>query len=247
MAYEQMATLYDKFMKGAPYEDWVRFTKEMVKDRDIKQIIDLGCGTGEITLKLSQAGFQLCGVDYSEDMLSLALQKSLKLNLPIQWYCQDLRKLEGFSNIDCAISYCDVINYITEKEELENVFNRVYSLLKPGGIFLFDVHSVFQVENRYKNHTFADVLEDSAYIWNCVEGEFPGEVYHDLTFFTLEGEHYIRFDEYHHQRTYSINFYLKILQDSGFENIKIYADFSSEDNVKEESERIFFFAEKRKV
>lgn len=242
-----MAALYDEFMIDAPYQEWVRFTKEILKDRHIKEIIDLGCGTGEITLKLSEAGFQLFGVDYSEDMLTLAAQKAMEVNLPIQWYCQDLRSLEGFSNIDCAISYCDVINYITEKDELENVFGRVYDLLKPGGIYLFDVHSIFRIESRYKNQTFADVLEDSAYIWNCVEGESPGEVFHDLTFFTIKGDHYIRFDEYHHQRTYPIHIYQKILQDSGFENIKTYADFSlKENNVKEESERIFFYAEKRK-
>ncbi|MFD1850216.1 class I SAM-dependent DNA methyltransferase [Oceanobacillus bengalensis] len=246
MAYQQMANLYDKLMSEAPYDEWANFTIEKLKNRDINKMVDLGCGTGEITTRLSAAGYQLIGVDNSTDMLAYAEHKANERNLSIQWLHQDLRELEGLSDIDVAVSYCDVINYITEEEELQNVFQRTFDLLKNGGIFLFDVHSLHQVENHYKNNTFADVLDDAAYIWYCSQGDVPGEMYHDLTFFSLDDGKYIRFDEYHHQRTYSIQFYEKILYEAGFENVKIYADFSlNQENIHENAERIFFSAEKR--
>lgn len=247
MAYQQMAYLYDKLMEEAPYDQWLNFTQEAFHNsgKTINTIADIGCGTGVITSKLAKAGYQLTGVDYSGDMLTYAEHTANEQNISVQWLQQDLRELQGLENFDAAVSYCDVINYITAADELERAFNNIANILKPGGLFLFDVHSLFHVQHNFINQTFADVLEDTSYIWFCMEGDYPGEMYHDLTFFSLDGDKYSRFDEYHHQRTYSITFYKELLKNSGFENIRMYADFSTnEDSIHDEAERIFFTATK---
>lgn len=248
MAYQQMAYLYDQLMLNAPYEKWVFFTEQMIanSNRDIKKIADLGCGTGVITTKLAEVGYDMTGVDYSTEMLTYAEHKASEDNLQIQWLHQDLVRLEGLSNYDAAISYCDVINYITDASDLKKVFQNVADTLKVGGLFIFDIHSLYQVEHNYINQTFADVTDDASYIWFCSEGDERGEMFHDLTFFSREDNKYRRFEEFHHQKTYSIDFYKKLLDESGFENLKIYADFSLKENeIGEKSERIFFLAEKR--
>ncbi|UJL44899.1 class I SAM-dependent methyltransferase [Virgibacillus sp. NKC19-16] len=248
MAYNQMAYVYDKLMAHAPYDKWAEFTRAAVTQsrKQIEHIADLGCGTGEITTKLAELGFRMTGLDYSTEMLTYAEHKASEEDLRIQWMRQDLREMQGLNNLDAAISYCDVINYITTEQELRNVFNRVVDALKDGGLFIFDVHSMYHVEHHLINQTFADVTEDASYIWFCSEGDMPGEMHHDLTFFALNGEKYERFDEYHHQRTYSISFFQEILLDAGFENIKIYADFTLKNEfIDEKAERIFFLAEKR--
>lgn len=248
MAYQQMAYVYDKLMRDAPYEAWTHFTLDAIEKsgKQVKEIADLGCGTGEITTKLAERGYVMTGVDYSSDMLAYAEHKASERNVSIQWLHQDLKELIGLADLDAAISYCDVMNYITEEEDLKQVFRRVADSLKAGGLFIFDVHAIKHVENNYVNQTFADVTDDASYIWFCSEGEKPGEMFHELTFFTLDGDRYARFDEYHHQRTYSINFYKKLLEEAGFENVNIYTDFSlKEQNINEQSERIFFIAEKR--
>ncbi|RKQ37848.1 class I SAM-dependent DNA methyltransferase [Oceanobacillus halophilus] len=245
MAYKQMAYVYDKLMEDAPYDKWIEFTESMLEGNHVERIVDLGCGTGEITVRLAGKGFQMIGVDNSSDMLTYANNKATENKQNITWLHQDIRELEGLSNLDAAISYCDVINYVTEEADLKEVFKRTFSSLKSGGLFLFDIHSLHQVENNYHNQTFADVLDDVSYIWFCTEGDEKGEMYHDLTFFVSDGQKYNRFDEIHHQRTYSITFYSNLLLKAGFSNIKVYADFSVIDNnIEENSERIFFVAEK---
>jgi len=248
MAYQQMAYLYDQLMVDAPYDEWVLLTEKIIANsgKKVKKIADLGCGTGEITTRLATKGYNLTGIDYSTDMLTYAEHKASKNNLSIQWLHQDLITLNGLSDYDIAISYCDVINYITTEADLENVFRNVAASLIDGGMFIFDVHSLYQVEHHYINQTFADVTDDASYIWFCTAGEERGEMFHDLTFFSREGQTYTRFDEFHHQKTYSIEFYKKLLHQSGFENVKIYADFSLKANhIDEKAERIFFLAEKR--
>lgn len=243
-----MAYVYDKLMAHAPYDKWADFTKKVIKHsgKQIEQIADLGCGTGEITARLARAGYRMTGVDYSTEMLAYAEHKASEEGLRVQWMSQDLREMQGLVAQDVAVSYCDVMNYITTEEELRNVFKRVADALKDGGLFIFDVHSMYHVEHNLINQTFADVTEDASYIWFCSEGDLPGEMYHDLTFFALNGEKYERFDEYHHQRTYSSLFFQEILHAAGFENIKMYADFNLKNEIiDEKAERFFFLAEKR--
>lgn len=248
MAYQQMASLYDQLMENVPYDKWLQFTQDIIKKsgKNVESIADLGCGTGEITIRLAKEGYQLFGVDYSSDMLTYAEQKSSANNLQIQWLHQDLRELQGFTNLDAVVSYCDVINYITSENELRTVFLNVAESLKTGGLFIFDIHSLHHVANNLTNHTFTEVTDDLVYIWDCNEGEVAGEMFHDLTFFTLENGKYDRIEELHHQCTYSIDIYKKILIDAGFEKPVLYSDFSIEtDNLNEKSERIFFVTEKR--
>lgn len=247
MSYEQMANVYDLFMADAPYEKWVTFTEETIQSagRPIKRIADLGCGTGEITTRLAKNGYSLVGIDYSEEMLTIAEQKSTESNMTIDWLHQDIRELDGLSGFDAAISYCDVINYLTKPEDVKQTFQQVYQLLNPGGLFIFDVHHLPYISNHYMNETFAEVTDDASYIWFCSPGEEIGEMYHDLTFFYLSNGIYVRFDEQHHQRTFSQNFYKEILASSGFENVKVYGDFNPNLKILDDNTaRIFFCATK---
>src|SRR5699024_12780803 len=87
---------------------------------------------------------------------------------------------------------------------VKSVFQNTWNLLNDQGIFLFDVHSLYHVKHNMVNNTFAEVTDQTSYIWFCNEGEEQGEMYHDLTFFTLSNNHYIRFDETHFQKVFSI-------------------------------------------
>ncbi|WP_047981436.1 class I SAM-dependent DNA methyltransferase [Ornithinibacillus contaminans] len=249
MAYHQvMAELYDKLMEDAPYDKWVTFTEAVLESYQVSgaKVADFGCGTGEITVRLSENGYEVTGVDYSADMLAIAEQKGTAANQTIRWIHQDLRELAGISQMDVVVSYCDVMNYITAKEDVQQVFKNVNKALSDNGLFIFDVHSLHHVEQDLVDHTFADVTDDSSYIWFCYPGESEGEMYHDLTFYHLQKDHYVRFDESHHQRTYSVATYRQLLENSGFEILKICGDFSVEMAFSEENaERIFFIAQKK--
>lgn len=247
MSYGQFALVYDQFMAHAPYNEWVAFTAEIMDSygKERATILDLGCGTGEIAIRLQEAGNDVIGVDMSAEMLSCAEQKGNAKRLPIQWMMQDIRELYGFSNVDVCISYCDVMNYITTVADLEKVFTRTYSSLADDGIFLFDIHHPEYAKNMLMDRTFADVSDELAYIWDCEAGDAVGEMFHHLTFFQTNQEHYIRFDETHHQRTFSPSVYGSLIKDAGFRKVTFYHDFQIDNSeLPENSERIFIVAEK---
>lgn len=251
MAYSKMASLYDRLMIDAPYDDWVAVIQEVIEsysDRQVNSIVDFGCGTGVIARKLAVLGYDLTGIDLSEDMLELA-KKETDPSLSINWLHQDITKLNNIPDMDMAISCCDVVNYIVNPNNLAEFFNSIYRSLNNNGLFLFDVHSLLHIEENYISNTFADITEAAAYIWFCEPGDQEGEMFHELTFFEKdESGKYERYTETHHQRTFSVEFYKKLLINSGFNNIQVFNDFSFEnknDNVQE-AERIFFLAGKNK-
>lgn len=247
MSYNRFAEVYDQLMSHAPYDKWTALTKELIEQSEapIKNIVDLGCGTGKITIPLAEAGYQLTGVDLSTDMLTLATVKSQNRQLKINWIQQDITELTGFSDVDLFISYCDVINYLTSKAAVYSVFQRVFESLTESGQFIFDVHSMDYVNNYLVDQTFADVEGEVAYIWDCEPGEADGEMFHHLTFFAKETNQYERFDEIHHQQVYAIEIYEQLLKKAGFTKIRFFADFEQDNPILENNqERIFIVAKK---
>ncbi|WLV23622.1 class I SAM-dependent methyltransferase [Aciduricibacillus chroicocephali] len=245
MAYEQLAQVYDAFMVDAPYDELLDFTCAVFNEygKNVKNVADLGCGTGTMAIRLAQSKFSVQAVDYSADMLTAAEQQAAEAGAHIQFIHQDLRELAGLRNLDAAVSFFDVVNYVTEPEELSEMFKRVSSSLNDEGIFLFDVHSMHSIENHYAGETFSVIEDELCYVWFCEAGESPGEVYHDLTFFVREDDKYKRFDEYHHQRTYPIDFYESKLLEAGFKKNFWFggADLKLK-NMNEHASKIFILA-----
>lgn len=245
MTYERFAYVYDALMKEAPYGKWLRFFEQHAASLPGKDVLDLACGTGELSWRFAAAGWNTTGVDLSEDMLMIAQQKAVEKGLSIPVFQQDMRSLEGLGQFDAVTIFCDSLNYITEAEDVRRTFQHIQPHVKPGGLLLFDVHSLFKVHHIFKGHTFTETGEDISYIWDCFEGEQADSVEHELTFFVLDEstEQYERFDEYHVQRTFSPVQYAAWLQEAGFTDIQISADFTSEPPA-EQSERIFFVCRK---
>ncbi|MFC7320947.1 class I SAM-dependent DNA methyltransferase [Halobacillus campisalis] len=243
MSYQQIAEVYDRLMQDAPYENWEAWTKRVINSYhpDTNRILDLGCGTGEITLRLA-GHYQMTGVDLSEDMLAVATSKDNAKT--VQWLRQDITQLDGLYGFDCVFSFCDVLNYITDEKKLEDVFIRAYDALKADGLFLFDVHSVEHIVQHLYGQTFAEVYDEISYIWFCDPGESEYSLVHDLTFFVQNNEgHHVRFDETHFQRGYSTETLKQLLNKAGFDIESITSDFSNE--LNETGDRLFFVCRKK--
>lgn len=242
VSYEQFSYVYDRLMEEAPYDGWADLVAAELTEG---KVLDLGCGTGECSLRLAARGYDVTAVDLSEQMLSVGQDKALEKKLDVRFVQQDMRELETAEQYDVITIFCDSLNYVTDEHGVKSTFERVFAHLKPGGILMFDVHSLHKINDLFVGHTFASNDDDISYIWNSFEGEEPGSVEHDLSFF-LENEEglYERFDEVHLQRTFSIDQYKVWLSETGFHNTKVTADFSdaAPDN---HSERIFFKAAKK--
>ncbi|PXW91603.1 methyltransferase family protein [Streptohalobacillus salinus] len=246
MAYQQLAVIYDLLMEDTPYQEWLAFTKKHLKP-SARRVLDLGCGTGKMSVLLSKAGYQMTGVDLSEDMLVEASQRALTEKQSIQWIQQDMTALEGFNNYDAVVSYLDVVNYLPDLSSVTQVFSNVYHALNDSGVFLFDVHSMGHVE-KMVNEIYSVVDERYSYIWFCEPGQYPGAMRHDLTFFIQDGELYQRFDEVHQQRTFTVSAYMDALRQVGFKAVHLYQDFEPNErtleNIDNEDARFFFVAKK---
>ena len=76
-AYTSFAQVYDLFQDNIPYGEWADYLKSLLNEYGVKDglVLDLGCGTGSITELLAKAGYDMIGVDNSEDMLEIAMDK----------------------------------------------------------------------------------------------------------------------------------------------------------------------------
>lgn len=249
MTYNQFAYIYDKLMEDAPYDTWAAMTRKIIRNKgmsDSASILDLGCGTGEIAIRLSKYGYLVTGVDNSSEMLSVAQNKAIDEREKINWICQDMRELQGFTEIDVCISYCDAMNYIVKESDIALTFNHVFASLRSHGLFIFDVHDDTYADESLVEHTFADVGEDVTYIWECAGGESPGRLIHDLTFFQqTNANEYVRFEEIHEQQVYPLAFYERLLKNTGFRKIEFFNDFQPENELSFKNRvRNFIIAEK---
>ncbi|MCT4478467.1 class I SAM-dependent methyltransferase [Peribacillus frigoritolerans] len=247
MTYERFAYVYDELMKDAPYEKWLMILTAKLEQYGIggRKVLDLACGTGEMTVELAQHGFEVTGVDLSDEMLLVAKEKAVKLGLSIPLFQQNMAELEGLGQFDCVTIFCDSLNYLRDEEDIVKTFSRVHEHLKDGGLFLFDIHSIYKMEEIFGDNTFAVNGEEVSYIWDCFPSEEPYSVEHDLSFFVRDDESglYDRFDELHYQRTYPVEQYKKWLEQAGFTVSEILADLEEAPLVTE-TERILFVASK---
>lgn len=247
MSYEKFAYLYDELMKDVPYDKWVELVLKKARKYNVsgRQLLDIGCGTGELAIRFSEEGMNVTGIDLSEDMLTVAQAKAEDKGLKMRFYQQNMADLQGLGEYDIIGIFCDSINYLQSETDVLATFQHVNEHLSNQGLFIFDVHSVYKMLEIFKDQTFAVNDEEISYIWHCFEGEDPYSIEHDLSFFVLESETdlYHRYDELHFQRTYPIEVYKSWLQDTGFELLEIIGDFEiTPPNA--ESERIFFICRK---
>ena len=148
-AYESFASVYDLFMEDVNYDEWVDYVEKIFSEFNIKPelVCELGCGTGNIALRLAKKGYDVIGIDVSEDMLSEAKLKAEKEGLDTLFLLQDMREFELYGTVNCILCLCDSLNYITEDEDIKEVFRLVNNYLHPNGLFIFDLNTEYKFKN----------------------------------------------------------------------------------------------------
>ena len=242
-AYRQFARVYDQFMQDTPYDAWIGYIRRIWAAEGLAPalVLDLACGTGGVTIPLAQAGYDMIGLDLSEEMLMMAREKSWDLELDILYICQDMAAFELYGTVDAAICLCDSVNYLTEEGQLESMLALFHHYLNPGGLFIFDINTPYKYEHILGDHTYADIGDDAAYIW---ENEYdPKERLNSYgtTFFIRSHEdgRYERFDELHIQRAYSIDEVSAAIAWAGLTLLHVYDELTL-DPPQPESQRVFF-------
>ena len=187
-AYTRFAYVYDTFMDNVPYGEWARHIREKLCEHGVTDgiVLDLGCGTGTMTERLAGYGYDMIGVDNSEEMLELAMEKKTESGYDILYLLQDMRGFELYGTVRAVVSVCDSVNYITEPDELEEVFRLVNNYLDPKGIFLFDFNTVHKYRDVIGDSTIAEDRGVCSFIWDNRYYEKEQINEYDLTLFIAE-------------------------------------------------------------
>lgn len=243
--YKNFAYVYDKLMYDVDYAAWADYIEEIFKKQGLKPelILDLGCGTGSLCMEMAKRGYDMIGIDLSEDMLSCARDKSSAAGLDILYLNQDMTEFELYGTVDAILCLMDSINYVTSKKDVKKVFKLVKNYLNPGGLFIFDINTEYKLENILGNNVFYDVGEDITYIWQNRYDRKSATCEFDLTFFVREEDTYRRYEELHLERAYPVEEIKRLIKESGLVLEGIYNDLSFKHRTAK-SQRVFFLCRK---
>ena len=248
--YTGFASVYDELMDNVPYEEWCEYIRSILSSYGINDglVLDLGCGSGKLTEMLAGKGYDMIGVDNSEDMLMMAMEKKYESGHDILYLLQDMRDFELYGTVRAIVSACDCINYITEPDDLLHVFKLVKNYLDDDGVFIFDINTEYKYSEILSDNTFAENREECSFIWENYYDSSEKINEYDLTIFVkaesddfAEGELYERFEETHYQRAYLIDEIKDLLKKAGLEVVDIY-DAYSKNAPNEHSERVSVIA-----
>ncbi len=245
-AYSDFAKVYDELMDNIPYNDWFSYLHGILKEYNINKGLaaELGCGTGTITELMSASGYSMIGIDNSPDMLNIAKKKQEATGSDTLYLCQDMRSFELYGTVSCIVSICDCINYITEKDELIQVFSLVNNYLDPRGIFVFDFNTKHYYKDTVGSSTIAETRDDISFIWDNYYDTESDINELELTLFIKEekdSELFRRHTEYHYQRGYTLKEIKDCIRKSGLEFVNAYKAFTKE-TASDNDDRIYIIA-----
>ena len=242
--YEDFALVYDRFMDETPYEEWCQFVVGRLKQDQITDgiLLDLGCGTGSMTELLAKQGYDMIGVDLSDSMLDIAMEKRAQSGHNILYLQQDMREFELYGTVRAVICLCDSLNYLLEEDDLLTTFKLVNNYLDPNGLFIFDFNTVYKYETVIGDSSIAENREDCRFIWeNYYTAEDQINEY-DLTIFVKQQKDLFRkFTETHLQRGYTLETMKRLVEQSGLIFVEA-LDADTHGSVTETSERIYVIA-----
>ena len=246
-AYHALAASYDRLTNDVDYEATVEFYMQILNREGLKPrtVVDLACGTGSVTKILTEKGYEVTGVDLSEEMLTEAFQKVQDMEKPPRFICQNLRELYLPRGVDMAVCALDSLDYITNPDDCAEAIRRTYKVLNPGGIFIFDVNTPEKLR-AMDGQVFLDEDDDVYCVWR---GEFDGQTNictYAMDLFQREGNAWRRSYEEHCEYAYSEAQLRAYLKAAGFTHIEVYADRKFEAPAAGE-QRIYFKARKGKI
>lgn len=256
--YTGFASVYDMFMDNVPYDEWAVYIHDLLVKRGIDKgiILELGCGTGRMTRKLRDFGYDMIGVDISQEMLDIAIRQEKKgVAGEILYLNQDMREFELYGTVAAIICICDGMNYITEKEDLLKVFRLVNNYLDPNGVFIFDMNTPYYYNNILGEKSICENRDEGSLIWeNYYDSETKINEF-DITIYirknsvkknsAANGEKeeadYVRMEETHYQKAYSQKEVVSLIKKAGLKDVEIFEALTSDPPGKR-TERVYYIS-----
>ena len=243
-AYEALARVYDALTEDVGYERRADYLEKLFKRSQIPvhTVLDLACGTGEMTAILTERGYELIAVDASPDMLSQAREKAAELTgEPPVFLNQSMPALDLYGTVDAAVCCLDSLNYLTSPKDVQKTFQRLHLFISPGGLLVFDINSIEKLA-ALDGQVFLDETEDVYCVWRTEYEKRSRLCSYWMDIFTrCPDGGWDRSGEEHRQRGYSVDELKAWLMDAGFTRVRTFGDCRMA-APKEKEQRIYFSA-----
>ncbi len=246
--FHAVAPYYDRLMRGIPYIWWFHYIEvllEHVFDEPEAfcphTVLDLCCGTGNLTELFHLNGYEVVGVDISAPMIEQARHKAELKGYPIVYYVQDAAELELPRIFDLVVSVFDSLNNILEPTRLAQCFQRVYRHLNTPGAFVFDLNTEYAFVHRMFDQSELRRTAPVRYRWRSHYDPSTRLCTVRMEFWVREGEQERYFVEMHQQRAYAEKEIRAMLQEAGFRKVHAF-DAYTLDPPTRRSDRVFYVA-----
>ncbi len=242
MSYSSLAEVYDKLTTNVEYEKRAEYIQSLLKKHGTGEgiLLDLACGTGTLSKGLAEYGYDMILCDLSSEMLGFAREK-----LPDALIlCQSMTELDLYGTINHAVCSLDSINHLLKPCDVKAAFSSVSLFMEKGGVFVFDVNTVYKHENVLGNNSFVSEADGVFCVWQNSYKRKSKTVDINIDIFIEEDRKYTRLRESFSERAYSLEDISKWLDEAGFDVVGVYDDMT-ENKPSETSERVYFSAVKR--
>lgn len=271
-SYSAFAYVYDELMDNVPYDDWAEYLTGLLMENGVSEgiVCELGCGTGQMTRRLAAAGYDMIGIDLSEEMLDVAREQEYngscegteevpetegelqtEFSEPsILYLQQDMRSFELYGTVSAVVSICDSMNYMTTEEDLLQVFRLVNNYLEKDGVFIFDMNTEYKYKELMGDSTIAENREDVSFIWENLYDEKQKLNEYSLTIFARAEQEddeeegaplYEKYEEVHLQKAYSLEDVKRLLTEAGLQFVAAY-DVLTREAPGPQCERMYIVA-----
>lgn len=247
MSYGVFSEFYDALTANVSYDTVAQVLSSLLtrygKGRGL--LLDLACGTGSVSVRLAEKGYEVIGVDLSPEMLSEAQNKAYSAGQNILFLCQDMTKLDLYGTVDAAVCTLDGLCHLPDEDSLSATLQKVSLFMNPGGVFLFDVNSVYKHRAVLGNNTFVYDTDDVYCVWQNTLLSDGVTVQMDLDFFepVSDAGDYVRQSERFTERAYPRETLEAMLKKAGFTVLDVF-DGYSEKPAHDTSERLLFAVRK---
>lgn len=248
-SYRKFAEYYDILTENVDYKsrmDEINSLFQKYSDNtDEKILLDLACGTGSMSEEAEKLGYDVIGVDCSEEMLFEAVNKKYEKALDIQYVKQDMRKLDLYGGVDITICILDSLNHLSGFEDVKKVFERVFMFTNEGGLFIFDMNTPYKHRNVLADNAFIFETEDVFVAWENEFSEKDCKVDITLNFFEKTHNNYKRYTENFSELAYEKEDIIKACEEAGFKLMETIPKYEQESD--EQPERIVYVLKKEKI
>jgi len=245
--YSHFARFYDLLQSDVNYDEIAGFYSCLIKryGKTGGTLLDLGCGTGSLSERMCEKGYDVIGVDLSSEMLSVAYNKMCEKELEIQYVCQDMTSLELYGTVDVMVSALDCLNHLDGEKAVKKTFAKAFEYLEQGGLLIFDVNTAYKHKELLGDNVYVFEQEGLFCCWQNFYNEDDDSVDICLDFFEEQedGSH-LRFSEEFTEKAYPLDSISEWLTEAGFELIGMYDGFS-DTPADELCERAVFCARKK--